>query len=307
MQNKRLINHEPLPHDHPEHPDFGPREQALKRLKIALGIGLSMLVIELVGSYLSGSLSLLADAAHLTADSAALAMTLLAGWLAKSLKSKRRSYGYYRLEVLAALVNGVFLIAMAVFILIEAIDRLNHEKEINALIMLSVGGLGLLGNLLMLKVMHPSHTVNINIKGAFLHVLGDTLASVAVVVGAVCIMIFHSSWPDTAASLFVAVMISFMAVRLSWDAIQILLEGSPKNMDPDEIRTELKTKFPIIKDIHDFHIWEITSNLFAMTAHIEAEIKSLDDSRILIDSINEHIRKKYGIGHTTFQVEPDHY
>jgi cobalt-zinc-cadmium efflux system protein len=304
MAKERLTNHEPAPHDHPDHPDFKVRDQAFGRLKIAFGISVSLIILELLGAFFSESLALLADAGHVTADAVALGITLLAAYLAKTLQSSKRSYGYYRLEIIAAFVNGVFLICMAVFIVIEALERLHHEHTINASIMLGVGSLGLAANLLMLWIMGDKHQHNLNLKGAFLHVLGDTLASVAVVVGAVFILFTGHSWPDTLASAFVAVMIVSMAARLVWDSMHVLLEGTPKHMDPDEIQERLKKEFPSIINIHDFHVWEITSNLFAMTAHIEADVKDLRETQSLIDGANQLIRKNYGIGHTTFQVEP---
>lgn len=304
MSNNCLIQHKPQPHDHPQRPDEKQRDRAIQRLKITFVIVLAFIAVELVGAWISGSLALFADAIHMTADSIAIGMTLLASYLSERPPSSTKSYGYYRLEVLAALANGLLLTGMAVFILLEALERWGSDHEVQGEVMLITGGIGLLANILMLFVIKPAHSHNLNLKGAFLHIVGDTLASVAVVIGAVFIIVYEQSWPDLVASFIVVIMITVMSLRLIRDSSNVLLEGSPKHMDPQKIKDELISEFPIIKSIHDFHLWEITSHLFAMTAHIEAEVENHQQTRELIDAINERIRERYGIGHTTFQVEP---
>jgi len=305
MANHCLVKHSPQPpHEHPEHPDMESRKKVRNRLKIAFLVCVTLMLVEFGGAFFSKSLALFGDAAHMTADCFSLGVTLLASWLAERLHSQSRSYGYYRLETLAALANGFLLLAMAVFIVIEAVQRFFTTQHINSPVMLTIGTLGLIANIVMLWVMAPAHEHNLNLKGAFLHVMGDALSSVAVIIGATFIFFSGQSWPDTVASLFVAVMISTMAVRLSWASIHVLLEGTPTHMDPKEIENFIQTEFPTVKNIHDFHIWEITSRLFAMTAHLEAQVESIREVDELIDGLNAVIRDRYGIGHTTFQVEP---
>ena len=297
-------DHHPKPHQHHQHPDPLQRPKAIKRLKIVLSIAICLIAIEVVGSWVSGSLALLADAVHVLADSTGLGVTLLATWLATRPESPKRSYGYYRLEVLAALLNSILLLGMALFIFQAAYERWNEVREIHATTMLGVAILGLLVNLLMLFILKPAHSHNLNLRGAYLHVLGDTLSSVAVITGAFLIFLTGMVWIDCLASTVVATIITFLAIRLAWDSINVLLEATPKHMNPKEIEMTLKATCPQISDIHDFHVWEITAHLFAMTAHIRAYIKTLEDSEELINKMNEVIRQKYGIGHTTFQVEP---
>lgn len=301
--SKRYIQHHPSPHDHPFEPDQSARRSSHRRLKLALMVALVFVSIEIIGSLLSGSLALLADAAHMLADSLALGVSLLAGSLAERLRSKRQSYGFYRLEVLAALFNGLLLLGMALFIALEAYERLLQPQNIDAQTMLGVAIIGLLANLFMLKLMAHSHRHNMNTQAAFFHILGDTLSSVAVIVGAIIILYKQIFWPDVFVSFFVAAMISLMSFRILRDSCNTLLEATPKHMDPEEIQNELRSEFSQIVRIHDFHVWEITSHLFAMTAHVEAKISSLKDSEELINKINFFIREKYGIGHTTFQIE----
>lgn len=304
MEKDCLLHHQPQPHDHPEHPDGSGRKDSRKRLVWAFFIAISLLIVEIIGAFWTDSLALLGDAAHMSADCISLGVAIAAGLMAERLQSKRQSYGYYRLEVLAALINGCLLVFMAGFLLFEAFDRISNPHAVKGMGMLVVGSLGLLANLIMLKIMAHSHKESVNMRGVFFHILGDTLSSVAVIVGAIFIVWTRSGWPDLVASCFVALMISVMAVKLIWDSVQILLEGTPKHMDPEEIEQNLLKNFPAIRDIHDFHIWEITSHLFAMTAHVEADVSSLQETRSLIDGMNAYIRNNYGIGHTTFQVEP---
>jgi cobalt-zinc-cadmium efflux system protein len=304
MSSNRLLDHDPRPHDHPDHPEKPLREEGFNRLIIALVVCSGVMALEMLGGLWSGSLALVADATHMLADTVALGMAILAAWLAVRPKSKYRSYGYYRLEVLAAFLNGILLLGIAGFLTFEAIDRWSDPHSIQSSWMLGIGIIGLVANLAMMKLMHETHEANINLKAAFLHVIGDALSSLAVIFGAVIIMFTGAYWPDLAASFVVSLMITIMAVRLIYSSGHVLLEGAPRHMDPEELESELFKKFPQIRNIHDLHIWEITSHLFAMTAHFEADIKNLEDSQILIDHINAFVREKYGVGHTTFQVEP---
>ena len=303
MSKFRSIDHHPKPHSHPEHPDPVKRPIALKRLKIVLMIAASLIGIEIVGSWVSGSLALLADAFHVLGDMAGLIVTLIAGWFAVRPQSPQRSYGYYRLEILAALLNSFLLIALAFVIFRKAYDRFQHPQEIWAQTMLGVAVFGLIINVIMLAILRPAHEYNLNLRGAYLHVLGDSISSVAVIAGAYIIYLTHLTWIDAVASAVVATMLLILAIRLMLDSIHVLLEGTPKHMNPQEIELSIRKAFPEIVNVHDFHVWEITSHLFAMTAHIEAKIHDLKESRRLIDTMNEFVQKKYGIGHTTFQVE----
>jgi len=304
MNTDRLLHHEPSPHDHPEHPEKPQRSNSLRRLAISLSISAAVMGLEMVGGWISGSLALVADATHMMADTFALGMALFAAWLAARPKTLWRSYGYYRLEVLAALFNGLLLLGIATYLIIEALDRWNAPHEIDVAWMLGIGVVGLVANLIMMSIMRHSHDHSINMRAAFLHVMGDALSSVAVIVGAIVMLVTGIVWPDLIASFFVAMMIIIMAVRLLRDSIHVLLEGTPRHMNPEIVQKEIYEKFKVVRDIHDLHIWEITSHLFAMTAHIEAEVKGHEDTRLLIDGLNSFMRDKYGVGHTTFQVEP---
>ncbi len=304
MAKECLISHRPRPHEHPEAPDSQLRPKALKRLRITFFIGFGLFLTEFLGAWWSGSLALLADSYHVLGDLGAVTVTLLASYLAERLKSKSRSYGYYRLEVLAALFNGLLLIVLAATIVLSAYNRLTHGHEIQSMAMFVISLLGLAVNLVMIKVLHGAHNHNLNIRSAYFHLLGDALSSVIVTLSAVLVITTELTWFDAAAGLVVAIILSIMSLRLVSEAVHVLLEGTPKHMDPEAVEARLKEAFPQIVNIHDFHIWEITSHLFAMTAHIEATVETLQETHDLIDGLNVFIHDKYGIGHTTFQVEP---
>lgn len=282
------------------HPE---QHEGYARVRTALFVCLALAAIQGIGSWISGSLALLADTVHVLSDGSALLISLLAGWLAIRPASASRSYGFYRIEILAALVNGIALIAIAAGILWEAYHRLNNPQTIQTSTMIVVATLGLILNLVMLKILHPSREDNINIRGAYLHVLGDALSSVVVIVSAFLIYFTDALWIDAAASAFVAIMILTMAVRLVSRSTHVLLEGAPLHLDAKEVQADLKKNFPEIKNIHDFHIWEITTHLFALTAHLESEPLSPETQNITLEKLQGFVRDKYQISHSTFQLE----
>lgn len=303
MAKRRLIEHRPEPHHHHQDPDCHLRPKAISRLQTTFLLGLGLFLMEFIGAWLTSSLSLLADSYHVLGDLGAIGVTLLAGFLAERLRSRKRSYGYYRLEILSALFNGFILLGLAWSIFKSAADRFSTAHEVHSELMLIIAALGLAANVLMLKVLHGSHNHNLNIKSAYFHLVGDSISSVVVILSAIVIYFTGLSWVDAVGGIAVGVVLCLMSLRLIKESVHVLLEGTPDHMDPEEVEQEIRKQFPQIKNIHDFHIWEITSHLFAMTAHIEADIKNLEDTRILIDGLNQLISKKYGIGHTTFQVE----
>lgn len=299
--NKRcLTQHQPWGN----HPSKAREAEAFNRLAVAFLLCLGFICVEIFGAWISGSLSLLADAFHMLADAFALGFASLAGFLATRPFSEKRSFGYYRIEVLAALVNGLLLCGMAVFIVIEAYERWSQVLEIKALPMLLTASFGLVINIIMLWLIHPGHQNNLNLKAAFLHILGDTLSSVAVITGALLVW-WQNLWiADLIASLIVAAMILTMSIKLVWDAVHILLEGTPPRLNTSGIQEEILKRFPEVKVIHDFHVWEITSQFPAMTAHLEVDLQSLAESSELISKINSLLQENYQISHTTLQIEP---
>jgi len=292
------ISHHPAPKDHDHKHDRG-----YGRVRVALGLAVSLIIIQGLGSWLSGSLALLADTVHVLSDALSLAVAWGAGILAVRPQSHKRSYGYYRLEVLAALVNGTALLIVAALILRESYARWSNPSPLLAGTMFWFALFGLVLNLWMLFTLHPAQSSNLNIKGAYLHVLGDALSSVVVLVSSIIIYFFNIYWLDPLAGGFVALMIAFMSIRLVYQSVHILLEGTPLHLNSTEVQTSLRSQFREIQNIHDFHIWQITSDLVALTAHIEASITSLDEQRQLTEEINAYLSSQYQIGHSTLQIE----
>lgn len=287
------IEHHPASHAH-----------SYTRVKIALFIAIGLILVQGTGAWISGSLALWADTIHVSSDAMALGISLFAGWLARRPESARRSYGYYRIEVVAALLNAGLLIAMAVLVLSRAYQRLLDPHDLNAMAMLSVATLGLIINMIMLGVLHSSRHDNLNIHGAYLHILGDSLSSVVVIASAFAIWMTNILWLDTAASVFVSMMIVWMAINLFKDSIHVVLEGTPDHLNADRIQQDLKSRFPQIVEIHDFHVWEITRKFFTMTAHLDVDLKDLSEIRVLLGQIHDFVGDQYGIRHATLQFEP---
>lgn len=291
---------------HPSHGHEGhahDRNSLKLRLKIAFSMSIALVFIEGIGGWWSGSLSLLADALHVLADAAAVGIVLLTSHLAESPRSARKSFGYYRLEILSALFNGVLLIFTTLFIFRSAYMRWASPVEIQSAGMLVISVLGLIVNIAMLASLRSHHHDHINLRSAYLHILGDTLSSVAVVASAIIIQFTGINRIDILASIFVALIVVSLSGRLVYDSIHILLEGSPKHLDPEAIQEELRKEFSQIINIHDFHLWEITSNLLSLTAHIEAKVDSMQASQKLIEDINTLLKSRHGIRHTTLQIE----
>jgi cobalt-zinc-cadmium efflux system protein len=293
------IEHHPM---HPEH-GSGSHRHGFNNLKKAILMALALVVLQAIGSLLSGSLALLADTAHVLSDSIALMIALLAAALSRRPASPHRTYGYYRIEVLAALINGLGVLAIAVFIFKEAYDRVMNPHPVEPGLMLIFAIIGLVANIIMLFILRPSHRFNLNMKGAYLHILGDTLSSVIVVASGIIMMTTQALWLDAVASCIVAVIIAWLAIQLAWDSIQILLESRPKHLRDRDLEKDLMRRFPQIKNIHDFHVWEITNELSSLSAHIEADMNSLEECQRLLKELSAYVTEEFGIAHTTFQVE----
>ncbi len=260
------------------------------------------MVVEVIGGILSGSLALLADAGHMLTDTAALALAWIAFRIARRSPDPQRSYGYHRFQVLAAFVNGVTLIAIVGWILIEAVRRLVAPVEIVGGMMLAVAAAGLVVNVVAFVILHGGDRKNLNIHGAALHVLGDLLGSVAAIVAAGIIL--WSGWTpiDPLLSLFVAALIARSAWVLVKKSAHILLEGTPDWLDVDELRAGLIEAVPDVEDIHHVHAWSLTVERPLMTLH--ARVRCGSDFGETLKAITGFLEKTYGISHATVQLEP---
>ncbi len=305
--------HDHAGHNHPHHghahahPHAHAHARSTDRRRLIATLVLSgiILVAEVVGGVASGSLALISDAGHVFTDMSAQILSLLALLFASRPATPRRTYGYQRLEILAALANGVVLVALAGGVGYAAYERLSAPvaTPIDTGIMLPIAAIGLAANLAGVWLLHGAHTLNV--RGAYLHVLSDTLASVAVVGGGIAIAIDPGlALVDPILGLVIAAIVVWSAVRLVREAVDILLEAVPANIDLERVRSDVE-KVPGIENVHDLHIWTITSGLHALSAHIV--VKDLAGSDDLLRHVKELLVREHQISHSTLQIESTSY
>jgi len=274
------------------------------RLAVVLAITVAVLVAEVAGAALSGSLALLADAGHVLSDGAGIALALLAIRFAARPASPRRTFGYYRLEILAAVVNAVLLFGVAGFVLVEAWRRLAEPPAVASGLMLAVAAAGLAANAVSMWLLRDGQRHSLNLRGAYLEVLGDLLGSVAVLVAAAVITLTGFRAADPIASALIGVLILPRTWRLLREAVDVLLEAAPKGVDLAEVRRHL-AETPGVTDVHDLHAWTITSGLPVLSAHVVLE-RGADAGRVL-DGLGDCLAGHFDIEHSTFQLEqPEH-
>ncbi|MGD9710893.1 MAG: cation diffusion facilitator family transporter [Thermomicrobiales bacterium] len=273
-----------------------------RNLAIALAITLTFMVIEVAGAIVTGSLALLADAGHMLTDAAALALALLAGWLASRPATDRRSFGFARAEVLAAAVNAAMLIAVSIYIFWEAWQRVSDPPEIETNLMLFVAVAGLLANAISAWVLTQGggHTHDLNTRGAFLHVLGDMLGSAGAILAAIVMMATGWYLADPLLSAGIGLLILYGAWRLLRDSVDVLMEATPPSIDAERVR-ETISDIRGVCGMHDLHIWTVTSGLVALSAHVEVD-HSRDWDDLLLE-LHGVLQERFGIGHLTLQPE----
>lgn len=270
-----------------------------RKLAMVLGLTLTFLLVEVVGGYLSGSLALLADAGHMATDVGALALAFIGARIAQRKGSPSQRFGNLRWEVLAALVNGLALFVIAIMITLEAFERLGNPREIDAVLFGAVASAGLVVNLIALKVLHGDHAHDLNVRGAYLHILGDVLGSVGAIIAAA--VIHFTGWlpADPIVSAFISVLILMSAWRLVREAGEILLDREPRDVDLPEVERRLEAVAGVVR-VHDVHVWTVTSGLVAMSAHVV--VPELDRHRDTLRTLEGEMRQ-LGIGHVTIQLE----
>lgn len=275
------------------------------RLVTVLVITAVVLVAELVGSAVTGSLALLADAGHMFTDVAGILLAVLAITFASRPPTPQRTFGYYRLEILAAVVNAVLLFGIAVYILVEAWQRWQHPPEVEGGLMLAFALIGLVANLVSLLILRSGAKESLNVRGAYVEVLGDLLGSAAVIVAALVIAVTGWQRADVVASVLVALMILPRTWALLREAVDVLLEATPKDVDLDEVRRHI-VETPGVLDAHDLHAWTLTSGMPVLSVHVVVEDAVLDDghSAQLLDRLAECLAGHFTVEHCTFQLEP---
>jgi cobalt-zinc-cadmium efflux system protein len=276
-----------------------------KRLVIVLLISSAVLLAEVIGGLIAGSLALLADAGHVLTDMTGLILALIAASLATRAATEKRTFGLQRSEVLAALGNALLLVAVAVWVLIMAVGRLRSATEINSDLMLAVAVVGTLANLAGLLILRPAQSKSLNMRGAYLEVFGDLVGSVAVIVAAVLILITGSTVFDAIASLVIVVLIIPRAWSLLREVVDVLLEATPRGVDLAEVRDHIKQVRGVV-DVHDLHAWTITSGVPVLSAHVIVDNACIREGRSgeVLDRLGECLGGHFDVSHCTFQLEP---
>ena len=271
----------------------------VRALRWAIALTGTLLVAEVVGGFLSNSLALLADAGHMLTDVGALGLSLFVAWFSRQPSTSQKTYGYLRWEILAALINGATLLAISALILWEAIERFRAPEALESGTMLAVALLGLLVNVVCARLLHGSASHSLNVRGAYLHVLGDLLASVGTVAAA--LVVRQTGWllADPIASVVTTLLIVRGAWRLVREAVDVLLESVPSHISLDAVRQRLAAVRGV-ESVHDLHVWSVTSGLVAMSAH--AVVPDVARQQQALEDIH-HAMRAMGIGHVTVQLE----
>jgi cobalt-zinc-cadmium efflux system protein len=284
---------------HHNHEEAG-RASSVSTLRAAFAITSTVLVLEGVGGLLTGSIALIADAGHMLTDAGALAIALFGAFLASRPADLRRSYGYGRAEILAALANGLLLGGVSVGIVLEALERLAAPGVVQAVPMLAIASVGLLANLLSAWLLARSDLENLNVRAAFTHVIGDALGSVSAILAALSILLFDLPAADAVAALVIAGLLVVAAARLVRESVDVLLEGAPRHLDVDHIAREM-SDIPGVQAVHDLHIWTVTSGFLAMSAHVDLERDA--EPGAIRRTLHRLLHQRYRISHTTIQTE----
>ncbi|CCE75219.1 cation diffusion facilitator family transporter [Clavibacter nebraskensis] len=290
--------------------DHGAATTDRRRLVIAIAITVAVLVVEVVGALVSGSLALLADAGHMTSDLLGLGIALVATIVAARPATDRHTFGFQRGEVLGALVNGLILAVVAVYVAVQGVTRLLAPEgpEVDPGIMLLAAGIGLVANVGALLVLRGGAGRSINMRGAYLEVLGDAFGSVATIVAGVVIAVTGFGRADAVASLVIAALIVPRAVVLLRDVVRVLNESTPVGTEPERIRAHL-LETPGVTAVHDVHVWAITSGSPVFTAHVVVEQEVFRDGRTgeLLDRLSGCLDDHFDVEHSTFQLEPEEH
>ncbi|KPK87830.1 MAG: cobalt transporter [Bacteroides sp. SM23_62_1] len=274
-----------------------------RNLLIAVILNFTITIAEFVGGLLSNSLALLSDALHNFGDGVAILVAFIANRISRKESDKRKTFGYKRIEILVAFLNSVFLVAICVFLIYEAFERIRQPESIKGLMMFLIGGIGLVVNFVAVLLLHTDSSRNMNVRAAYLHLLGDTLSSVAVIIGGILIYFLQVWWVDPLITILISLYILKETYRLLKESVNILMQSTPSNIDLELIKNEIEF-LPEVMNIHHIHAWNLSEN----ELHFEGHVDLTDDLRISnTDKIRHKIEKilseKYHINHVTLQME----
>lgn len=293
-------NHNPHEHSHSGHSHAHNANK--KALTISFFLIAGFMFVEFIGGYLTNSLALISDAGHMLSDAVALGLSLSALIFGSRAATPSKTYGYKRFEILAALLNGIVLVLISVFIFKEAIHRLSEPPHVIGPGMMVISVIGLIINIIVAYILHSQGSTkeNLNIRSAFLHVIGDLLGSVGAIAAAILIMLFGWYIADPIASMIVSLLVLYSGWHVLKESVNILMEAKPSEIDSDEIVNALKS-IEGIEDIHDLHIWMITSEFSVLTVHLI--VKPNVDRDLILEKAKRSIHERFGIKHATIQLE----
>jgi cobalt-zinc-cadmium efflux system protein len=292
--------HDHHDHDHSHHRHDHTRGASQRTLVVVLLLTFGYMIAEAVGGYLANSLALLSDAGHMLTDVAAIALSLVAVRFASRPATPSKTYGFYRLEILAALANGVTLILLSLWICLEAWQRLHAPETVRGQAMVWISAGGLVINLISAALLSRDHKESLNVRGAYLHVLGDLLGSVAAILAGLLILWRGWNWADPVFSVIISLLIIFNAWRLVVDSVNVLLEGTPSHINPAAVAEAIRS-VPGVRQVHDLHIWTITSGRYAVTAHVV--VHDASESYRVLRELRALLASRFDLNHSTIQIE----
>jgi cobalt-zinc-cadmium efflux system protein len=287
-----------------EHGHQRPAGGYQKPLFVALAITVIVMIAEFVGGLLANSLALLSDAVHMLADVFALLLSIVAFRVSSKPPTNKTTFGFYRLEIFAAQINGGILVFLSIFIFYEAYLRLMHPEPIKSVLMMVIAVIGLLANLAGARILHQSSRKNLNVKAAFVHIVGDLLSSIGVVIGGV--IIYFTGWfiVDPILSFMIGLIILKGAYGVVKETAEVLLEAVPKHINLEKLINEVEA-IKGVKSLHDVHVWTITSDLYALSGHVQIQDQQISESAQIMEEIRAYLSQQYHIEHTTIQFECD--
>lgn len=271
-----------------------------RRLLLVMGFGAVILVAELIGGFLANSLALLSDAVHMSTDVAAIGLAYAAARIAAWAPSAKKSYGWYRAEVVAAFLNAIALWVLSAYFLWEGWQRLRAPEAIDGPIVLGVGALGLAANVGMALILHRGTGHSLNVRAAYAHILSDALGSVAAVAVGIGATFYGVTWLDPVATLFISALILVWTYRLTRDSLHILLEGTPASVKPSDVRDTI-VAVAGVRDVHDLHVWSLTTGVNNLSAHIMVD--DTNEGPRIVKQIRERLLREHDLAHVTVEVE----
>ncbi|HOQ80082.1 MAG TPA: cation diffusion facilitator family transporter [Candidatus Cloacimonadota bacterium] len=301
MTHNHLHDHDHNHHDHHHHHHIDPEAISPSQFRFVALLNFVITLAEFIGGFLSGSLALVSDAVHNLSDTISIVLSYLAYKISKKTNDHKRTFGYKRAEVIAAFINSTSLIIISVYLLYEAGKRLYNPEEIKGWLMLIVATIGLISNLISMLLLHKSSKHNMNIKSAYLHILGDTISSVGVILGGIAIILWKIYWIDPLVTALIAIYIAKESIGIIKTTSNIIMQGAPNVFLPD-IQEDI-TKIPDVENVHHVHAWMINENTFHFEAHIEVKDKMVSELNPIYDEIRSILTEKYNFNHITIQFE----